>query len=83
MTAGHDSVTLARLIDLVNRCVEVTIFREDDDENGEPGRLVLVAVSPECEQRYVANSIDACLDKERGECEEAANDNNAWRTGNY
>lgn len=79
---AENSATLARLIDLVNRCVEVTIFRGLADESGDPGALVLVCVSPECEQRYIGSSLAECLAKERQECEDAANDDNAWRTGN-
>ena len=58
------------LMDLVNRCVEVTIY-ENDEMPDSPRAYALVAVSPECSRTYLAQTIGGCLAEELEECRRA------------
>lgn len=66
--AAAHKLVLARLDSLVRRCVEVTIYEQDEDE-GPDARYRLVAVSPECSREYVGADLGACLAAEMADGE--------------
>lgn len=70
LAAESDAANWRLLTGLVNRCVEVTIFKNDESP-GSPKAFALAVVSPECQQTYFSTTIGGCLAEELEECRRA------------